>query len=74
MKSQKLILTPEMITIPDPAALGGKGANLARMTRWGLPVPPWFVIPAGTYHRHFPEELSGSRCQNDPRLLCRCNP
>src|SRR3984893_14048750 len=24
--------------------LGGKGANLAEMTRIGLPVPPWFTI------------------------------
>ncbi|MFP4351100.1 MAG: PEP/pyruvate-binding domain-containing protein, partial [Desulfococcaceae bacterium] len=60
MRSQKLILTPEMITIPDPAALGGKGANLARMTSWGLPVPPWFVIPVGTFQRHFPEALANA--------------
>ncbi|MFW5641010.1 MAG: PEP/pyruvate-binding domain-containing protein, partial [Thermodesulfobacteriota bacterium] len=60
MRSQKLILTPEMIDTPDPAALGGKGANLARMTSWGLPVPPWFVIPVGTFQRHFPEALANA--------------
>ena len=30
----------------NPSAAGGKGSSLARMTRWGLPVPPGFVIRA----------------------------
>lgn len=55
MRSQKLILTPEMIDTPDPASLGGKGANLARLTGWGLPAPPWFIVPAETFQRHFPD-------------------
>lgn len=28
----------------DPAALGGKGGNLVRLTRLGLPVPPWLAV------------------------------
>ena len=28
----------------DKALLGGKGANLAEMSRLGLPVPPGFTI------------------------------
>jgi pyruvate,orthophosphate dikinase len=45
--------------------LGGKGANLAEMTRIGLPVPPGFTITTEvcTYyydHKHtYPEELEG---------------
>ena len=27
------------------ALLGGKGANLAEMTKLGLPVPPGFTVP-----------------------------
>jgi pyruvate, water dikinase len=30
----------------DVARAGGKGASLARMTAFGLPVPPGFVVPA----------------------------
>jgi pyruvate,orthophosphate dikinase len=42
--------------------LGGKGANLAEMTRIGIPVPPGFTITTEVcrhYHRHgtFPEGL-----------------
>src|SRR5206468_2036940 len=43
--------------------LGGKGANLAEMTRIGLPVPPGFTITTGvcTYYyankRTYPKEL-----------------
>ncbi|MBI3742670.1 MAG: phosphoenolpyruvate synthase, partial [Chloroflexi bacterium] len=33
----------------DLAEAGGKGANLGEMTRAGIPVPPGFVITAGTY-------------------------
>lgn len=42
--------------------LGGKGANLAEMTRLGIPVPPGFTITTDvcTYYydhdRNFPEE------------------
>ncbi|GGG15946.1 pyruvate, phosphate dikinase [Paenibacillus abyssi] len=43
--------------------LGGKGANLAEMTRAGLPVPPGFTITTEACHSYFrmgsrlPEEL-----------------
>lgn len=43
--------------------LGGKGANLAEMTRLGIPVPPGFTITTDvcTYYydhdRNFPEEM-----------------
>ncbi|MCD8535682.1 MAG: pyruvate, phosphate dikinase [Verrucomicrobia bacterium] len=46
------------------ALLGGKGANLAEMTRIGLPVPPGFTITTEVctyYYKHgrkYPSELS----------------
>src|SRR6476646_6586714 len=46
------------------ALLGGKGANLAEMTRIGLPVPPGFTISTDvcTYYydnkRTYPSELN----------------
>ncbi|MEW6303087.1 MAG: pyruvate, phosphate dikinase [Verrucomicrobiota bacterium] len=45
------------------ALLGGKGANLAEMTRIGLPVPPGFTITTEVctyyydYNRTYPKEL-----------------
>lgn len=33
----------------DVARAGGKGASLARMTSYGLPVPPGFVVPADAF-------------------------
>ncbi|MDO8729897.1 MAG: PEP/pyruvate-binding domain-containing protein, partial [Candidatus Omnitrophota bacterium] len=45
------------------ALLGGKGANLAEMTRIGLPVPPGFTITTEvcTYYyknrKSYPKEL-----------------
>ncbi|MCB1235646.1 MAG: pyruvate, phosphate dikinase, partial [Verrucomicrobiae bacterium] len=47
------------------ALLGGKGANLAEMTRIGLPVPPGFTVTTEvcTYYydhkRSYPAELRG---------------
>lgn len=35
--------------LPDTAAAGGKGANLSRMARAGLPVPPGFVVCAPAF-------------------------
>ena len=49
--------------------LGGKGANLAEMTRIGLPVPPGFTITTEvcTYYyankRTYPEGAPGARCE-----------
>ena len=47
------------------ALLGGKGANLAEMTRIGLPVPPGFTISTDVctyyydYKKTYPKQLSG---------------
>ncbi|MDO8443672.1 MAG: PEP/pyruvate-binding domain-containing protein [Candidatus Azambacteria bacterium] len=35
----------------DIATLGGKGASLVKMTRAGIPVPPFFIIPAGAFDK-----------------------
>jgi pyruvate, orthophosphate dikinase len=39
-------------TAADKADLGGKGANLAEMTRLGLPVPPGFTITTAVCRHH----------------------
>lgn len=45
------------------ATLGGKGANLAEMSKIGLPVPPGFVITTDAcnyfteHHHHYPDGL-----------------
>ncbi|MCA9973326.1 MAG: hypothetical protein KC425_24070 [Anaerolineales bacterium] len=31
---------------------GGKGANLARLARWGFPVPPGFLVTTPVYHAY----------------------
>lgn len=41
-----LPLTSDQLTL---ATAGGKGANLARMVRAGLPVPPGFVVTTAAY-------------------------
>jgi pyruvate,water dikinase len=45
---------PYILWLSDPEALevsqvGGKAANLARMSQAGLPVPPAFIVTAGAY-------------------------
>jgi pyruvate,orthophosphate dikinase len=46
--------------------LGGKGANLAEMTRIGLPVPPGFTISTDVctyfydHKRSYPKELQAN--------------
>jgi pyruvate,orthophosphate dikinase len=37
----------------DKYLLGGKGANLAEMTKIGLPVPPGFIITTETCLSYF---------------------
>lgn len=39
----------ESIGADDTAQVGGKGANLGEMAGLGLPIPPGFVVSAGTY-------------------------
>jgi len=46
MSSRKLVYLFEEGTSEMRTLLGGKGANLAEMTRIGLPVPPGFTITA----------------------------
>lgn len=45
--------------LTDIATIGGKGANLAEMTRAGLPVPPGFVVTATAFREAC--EASGIR-------------
>lgn len=69
------------------ALLGGKGANLAEMTRLGIPVPPGFTITteaciAYLNHRGFPqgmweetlESLKGIEAETGKRFGDRENP
>ncbi len=51
----KPVLWLDEIRSDDIGAVGGKGASLGEMTAAGLPVPPGFVVTAGTY-RSFIEE------------------
>lgn len=60
----------------DPAVSGGKGANLARLTQAGLPVPAGFILTARAYDA-FAEAArpmlatAGSFALDDPDLLER---
>ncbi|WP_323191940.1 phosphoenolpyruvate synthase [Halostella sp. PRR32] len=49
------VLSLEETGAEDIDAVGGKGASLGELTGAGLPVPPGFVVTAGTY-RTFIEE------------------
>ncbi|MES3517300.1 MAG: phosphoenolpyruvate synthase [Natronomonas sp.] len=49
------VLWLDEIDADDIGLVGGKGASLGEMTAAGLPVPPGFVVTAGTY-RTFLEE------------------
>jgi len=49
------VLWLDEIGSDDLGSVGGKGASLGEMTAAGLPVPPGFVVTAGTY-RTFIEE------------------
>ena len=42
----------------DKQLLGGKGANLAEMTRLGLPVPPGFTISTAACNHYFEQDNS----------------
>ncbi len=45
----------EQIGAEDLETVGGKGASLGELTNAGLPVPPGFVVTAGTYRRFIQE-------------------
>ncbi|WP_115865108.1 phosphoenolpyruvate synthase [Halorussus litoreus] len=49
------VLWLDEITADDLELVGGKGASLGELTGAGLPVPPGFVVSAGTY-RSFIED------------------
>jgi pyruvate,water dikinase len=53
--SEEPVLWLDEIRSEDIGTVGGKGASLGEMTAAGLPVPPGFVVTAGTY-RAFIEE------------------
>src|SRR5512136_1983558 len=65
MSSKKYVYLFEEGTSQMKTILGGKGANLAEMTRIGLPVPPGFTITTEvcTYcyqnKKTYPKELTG---------------
>ncbi len=46
---QKAIVWFNEVAKEDVPTVGGKGANLGEMTRAGIPVPPGFIVTAGTY-------------------------
>ncbi|OQX09458.1 MAG: hypothetical protein BWK76_22160 [Desulfobulbaceae bacterium A2] len=62
----------------DPALTGGKGANLARLTKHGLPVPEGFVLTARAYERFAAEAgpvllgISGFTLQDPAALDKQC--
>ncbi|USZ72145.1 phosphoenolpyruvate synthase [Natronosalvus halobius] len=45
------VLWLDEISADDIETVGGKGASLGELTDAGLPVPPGFVVTAGTYRR-----------------------
>ncbi|WP_161776225.1 PEP/pyruvate-binding domain-containing protein [Polycyclovorans algicola] len=54
-------ITPIWFADPDAtdhARVGGKGANLGRLTGAGFVVPPGFVVPTDSYNAHI-EKLKG---------------
>ncbi|MGM0618531.1 MAG: PEP/pyruvate-binding domain-containing protein, partial [Actinomycetota bacterium] len=55
-------MTTESFVVPfsegsadQKSLLGGKGANLAEMTRIGLPVPPGFIVTTDACRRYMAE-------------------
>ncbi|MFC2022948.1 phosphoenolpyruvate synthase [Chloroflexota bacterium] len=48
-ESHKVVVWFNEVTKNDIATVGGKGANLGEMTNAGIPVPPGFIVTAGTY-------------------------
>ncbi len=48
--AEPLVLFFKDIAMSDQPAVGGKGANLAEMTRAGIAVPPGFVVTTGCYN------------------------
>ena len=55
MRSDKLILKFEDISLKDLPLVGGKGANLGELAGFGIPVPPGFVVTTVAYDRFLEE-------------------
>ena len=49
--------------------LGGKGANLAEMTRLGIPVPPGFTVTTQACLRYLADD---NTMPADPPVPCSC--
>ena len=49
MKNSKYILWFDQLDKKDIPSAGGKGANLGEMTKFGIPVPPGFVVSVQAY-------------------------
>ncbi|WAH38222.1 pyruvate, phosphate dikinase [Alicyclobacillus dauci] len=50
--TKKWVYRFDEVSTPDKMLLGGKGANLADMTKHGLPVPPGFTITTEACHAY----------------------
>ena len=55
MSTQKMVYLFEQGSAEMKSLLGSKGANLAEMSRIGLPVPPGFVITTEACNRYYEE-------------------
>lgn len=71
--TDETILWFDAISKDDGARAGGKGANLGELVRAGIPVPPGFVVSAGSYaaflergglHQPIAEQLAGADAGN----------
>lgn len=45
----RVVRSSQAAALP-PTVIGGKAANLARLERAGLPIPPWFCLTAAVFH------------------------
>lgn len=48
-EGQRVVVWFKDVGKDDIPVVGGKGANLGEMTNAGIPVPPGFIVTAGTY-------------------------
>ena len=75
--AEKLVFRFEEGSKDDRARLGGKGANLAEMTKVGLPVPPGFTVSAQACNlynalgQQFPAGLEDTIWQEVSKLEAR---
>lgn len=67
---RKLIWRPDVDPAADPAAVGGKAANLARLKRIGQRVPPFFVVTTAAMH---PGRARGSGAADVRNAIARAH-